>query len=399
MYIEDGEWGVATQSSVQLFDMYGAQVKPEVRPLPASTLAARKEGFRYFMEKEIYEQTQVLADILRGRLGADGVVLESFTPKWLQRFSRVVLCACGTSYHAALTGSYLFERLAGIPAKVEVASEFRYREPILDQDALFIAISQSGETADTLEALKLARAQGLETLVLCNVDNSSMVRAASRALLLRAGIEKGVASTKAFSAQVMTLWLLALYWGQGRKTLTPEQVQHEISIAQQCVQVVTVPTSLHDRLARMSKRYLHGHGFFFIGRDIFYPLALEGALKLKEISYLHAEGYPAGEMKHGPIALADAELFTIALMPRNILYEKIKSNVEELSARDSTIVAITAEDFELADDLIMIEQYDHPMLEFFAMLVVVQLLAMEIAVRLGNDVDMPRNLAKSVTVE
>jgi glucosamine--fructose-6-phosphate aminotransferase (isomerizing) len=226
-----------------------------------------------------------------------------------------------------------------------------------------------------------------------------MVRAASRALLLRAGIEKGVASTKAFSAQVMTLWLLALYWGQGRKALTPEQVQHEISIAQQCVQVVTVPTSLHDRLARMSKRYLHGHGFFFIGRDIFYPLALEGALKLKEISYLHAEGYPAGEMKHGPIALADAELFTIALMPRSILYEKIKSNVEELSARDSTIVAITAEDFELADDLIMIEQYDHPMLEFFAMLVVVQLLAMEIAVRLGNDVDMPRNLAKSVTVE
>lgn len=399
MYIEDGEWGVATQSSVQLFDTHGAQVKPEARPLPASTQAARKEGFRYFMEKEIYEQTQVLADILRGRLGADGVVLESFTPQWLQQFSRVVLCACGTSYHAALTGSYLFERLAGIPAKVEVASEFRYREPILDQDALFIAISQSGETADTLEALKLARAQGLETLVLCNVDNSSMVRAASRALLLRAGIEKGVASTKAFSAQVMTLWLLALYWGQGRKTLTPEQVQHEISIAQQCVQVVKVPTSLHDRLSRMSKRYLHGHGFFFIGRDIFYPLALEGALKLKEISYLHAEGYPAGEMKHGPIALADAELFTIALMPRSILYEKIKSNVEELSARDSTIVAITAEDFELADDLIMIEQYDHPMLEFFAMLVVVQLLAMEIAVRLGNDVDMPRNLAKSVTVE
>ncbi len=287
-----------------------------------------------------------------------------------------------------------------MPARVEIASAFRYREPILDPSGLFVVISQSGETADTLEAIKLAKAQGLATLALCNVDNSSIVREAARTLLLRAGIEKGVASTKAFSAQVLSLWLLALYWGQARGLLSGERQTRELAALRAVVSVMQVQPGVHERLHRLSKRYLHGHGFFFfIGRDLFYPLALEGALKLKEISYLHAEGYPAGEMKHGPIALADAELFTIALMARSTLYDKVKSNVEELSARDATIIAITTEYFELADDNIQIRAYDHPMLEFFEMLVVVQLLAMEIAIRLGNDVDMLRNLAKSVTVE
>jgi len=286
-----------------------------------------------------------------------------------------------------------------VPTKVEIASEFRYRDPVLDPKGLFAVISQSGETADTLEALKLAKGQGLQTLALCNVDNSSIVREASRTILLRAGIEKGVASTKAFSAQVLTLWLLALYWGRARSLVAGERLQGEVDALRQSVEVIKVQPGVHERIHRLSKRYLHGHGFFFIGRDLFYPLALEGALKLKEISYLHAEGYPAGEMKHGPIALADAELFTIALMARSSLYDKIKSNVEELSARDSTIIAITTEYFELADDIIQIRAFEHPMLEFFEMLVVVQLLAMEIAIRLGNDVDMPRNLAKSVTVE
>jgi glutamine---fructose-6-phosphate transaminase (isomerizing) len=399
MYLEDGHWGVATAKAFEVLDAHGAAVEPIFSALPASSAAAQKEGFRYFMEKEIYEQPQVLADILTGRLRDGSVELEAFPADWLQPFRSITLCACGTSYHAALVGSYLLERLARVPVKVEIASEFRYREPVLDTQGLFVVISQSGETADTLEALKLAKAQGLATLALCNVDNSSMVREAAQSILLRAGIEKGVASTKAFAAQVMTLWLLALYWGQAKNVLSGERLLNELAALRAAIDAVKVQPALHERIHRLSKRYLHGHGFFFIGRDLFYPLALEGALKLKEISYLHAEGYPAGEMKHGPIALADAELFTIALMARTTLWDKIKSNVEELSARDSTIVAITPEDFELADDIIRIRKHEHPMLEFFEMMVVVQLLSMEIAMRLGNDVDMPRNLAKSVTVE
>ena len=399
VYLEDGHWGVASADGVRLFDADGRAVQPKSAPLPASSQAAQKEGFRYFMEKEIYEQGSVVSDILTGRLGESGVQLDELPPDWLSGFTSITLCACGTSYHAALTGAYLLERLAKVPARVEIASEFRYREPILDSTGLFVVISQSGETADTLEALKLAAAQGLATLALCTVDNSSIVRAASHTVLLRAGIEKGVASTKAFTAQVMALWLLAVYWGQVKGVLDAETTARELDAMRRVREAVQVHPRVHDRLHRLSKRYLHGHGFFFIGRDIFYPLALEGALKLKEISYLHAEGYPAGEMKHGPIALADAELFTIALMPRSRLYDKIKSNVEELSARDSTIIAITTKYFELADDIIQIRAYDHPMLEFFEMMVVCQLLAMEIAIRLDADVDMPRNLAKSVTVE
>ena len=399
VYLEDWHWGVATASELRLFDAESRPVEPRYALLPATSSAAQKEGFRYFMEKEIYEQAAVVADILTGRVADARVTLDELPADWLTRFTSITLCACGTSYHAALTGAYILERLAKVPARVEIASEFRYRDPILDPTGLFVVISQSGETADTLEALKLAAAQGLETLALCNVDNSSIVRAASRTVLLRAGIEKGVASTKAFTAQVMALWLLAVHWGQAKGVVEDSARAREVKAMRRVREAVQVQPRVHDRLHRLSKRYLHGHGFFFIGRDLFYPLALEGALKLKEISYLHAEGYPAGEMKHGPIALADAELFTVALLPRSCLHEKMRSNVEELSARDSTIVAITTEYFELADDIIQIRAYDHPMLEFFEMMLVCQLLAMEIAIRLGNDVDMPRNLAKSVTVE
>jgi glucosamine--fructose-6-phosphate aminotransferase (isomerizing) len=298
-----------------------------------------------------------------------------------------------------LTASYLFERLAKVKCSVEIASEFRYKEPLLSNDTLFIVISQSGETADTLEALKMAKKNGLKSIVVCNVDNSSMTRVADYAILTRAGIEKGVASTKAFSTQVVVLWMLALYFAKYKKSIDTQTLQNEIHALREVPSALLVTNSVHERTKRLSKRYLHGHGFFFIGRDVFFPLALEGALKLKEISYLHAEGYPAGEMKHGPIALADPELFTIALMPQNLLYDKIKSNVEELSARDSTICAISPLSFELADDFIPTNLKNHYMLEFFEMLVVLQLFSMEISVRLGNDVDMPRNLAKSVTVE
>jgi glucosamine--fructose-6-phosphate aminotransferase (isomerizing) len=269
----------------------------------------------------------------------------------------------------------------------------------MTKDTLFVVISQSGETADTLETLKMAKAAGLRTLVICNVDNSSMVRLADACILTRAGIEKGVASTKAFATQVTVFWMLALHVAKIKNGLSSQEIAKQISLLREVPKHVKVTDEMHERIKRLSKRYLHGHGFFFIGRDIFFPLALEGALKLKEISYLHAEGYPSGEMKHGQSALADPELFTIALLPEHLQYEKSKSNVEELSARDSTICAISSKPFDKADDFIEISTCRDYMLEFFEMMVVVQLLSLEISVRLGNDVDMPRNLAKSVTVE
>ncbi len=399
LYLEDGHMGYASENEISLVDWQGKTVEPVFKAMASSRFSAQKEGYRFFIEKEIYEQSQILTESLMGRLDDNQIKLEELEPEWLLKYTSITICACGTSYHAAMVASYLLERLAKIPVNITIASEFRYREPILDSNCLFVVISQSGETADTLEVLKVVKQQGMSVLALCNVDNSSIVRESDVSILLRAGIEKSVASTKAFSAQVMALWLLATYWGQLRKTLSSKRLSQEIQAMRQAHQAVTVPAEMHERIHRLSKRCLHGHGFFFIGRDIFYPLALEGALKLKEISYLHAEGYPAGEMKHGPIALADAELFTIALMGKTLLYDKIKSNVEELSARDATIIAITSETFALADDIIQIKGQEHPMLEFFEMLIAVQLLAMEVAIRLGHDVDMPRNLAKSVTVE
>ena len=397
-YLEDEEYGYARPGDVKLYGPEGE--KPiTTQPLPNDKAMAQKDGYRFFMEKEIYEQSTVISDTMLGRVLEDRVEFEELDPSLFEGIDTIKICACGTSYHAGLAGAYLLERMAKIPCQVEIASEFRYKEPLLLPRTLFVTISQSGETADTLEALKMAKHAGLKSLSICNVDNSSIVRESDAAILTRAGIEKGVASTKAFATQVMVLWMLTLYLGERNTTMSREAIGRELEAMRRAPRALLVEEKLHERIHRLSKRYLHGHGFFFIGRDLFYPLALEGALKLKEISYLHAEGYPAGEMKHGPIALADAELFTIALMPKSLLYDKIKSNVEELSARDATILAISPEPFELADDFIATREAAHPMLEFFEMMVVTQLLALEISIRLGNDVDMPRNLAKSVTVE
>ncbi len=393
-YMEDGTVGFVTPETLH------TEPEPLVFvPLQGDKMTAQKGGYRFFMEKEIYEQYEVMSDTMIGRVLDEDISFEEIDDAFLRGISRIKICACGTSYHAALTSSYLFERLSKIPVNVEIASEFRYKEPLLTNDTLFIVISQSGETADTLEALRMAKEAGLKTLAICNVDNSSIVRMADATILTRAGIEKGVASTKAFATQVMVLWMLSLFFAKRRSSIEESEMQEELRFMHYVPKVLQKSLEVHEKCKRLSKRYLHGHGFFFIGRDIFFPLALEGALKLKEISYLHAEGYPAGEMKHGPIALADAELFTIALMPKTLLYDKTKSNVEELSARDSTILSISPEMFELADDFILTHPHNHPMLEFFEMMIVEQLLAMEIAIRLGNDVDMPRNLAKSVTVE
>ncbi|MGB5964549.1 MAG: glutamine--fructose-6-phosphate transaminase (isomerizing), partial [Sulfurimonadaceae bacterium] len=399
LYLDDGEYGYVTPTELQLFDKEDKAVKPTLSTLPTSKLSAQKEGYRFFMEKEIYEQSVVISDTFLGRIQDEGIHFEELDPALFDGINEVKLCACGTSYHAALAASYLFERYAKIRTSVEIASELRYKEPLLMKDTLFVVISQSGETADTLETLKMAKEAGLKTLVICNVDNSSMVRLADASILTRAGIEKGVASTKAFATQMSVLWMLSLYVAKKRGTLSAEEMRHQLQSLREVPNSVKVTDNLHEKIRRLSKRYLHGHGFFFIGRDVFFPLALEGALKLKEITYLHAEGYPSGEMKHGPIAMADPGLFTIALMPKHMLYEKAKSNVEELSARDSTICAISPIEFDKADDFIKTHQRDHYMLEFFEMMVVLQLLSLEISVRLGNDVDMPRNLAKSVTVE
>lgn len=394
VYLEDGVGGIASAESIEFFsDNYSWS------SLPTSKQFAQKDGYRFFMEKEIYEQSSVVSDCMLGRIKDNEILFDEIEKSIIEGINEIKICACGTSYHAGLTASYLFERLSKVKCNVEIASEFRYKEPLLTKDTLFIVISQSGETADTLEALKMAKNAGLKTLVVCNVDNSSMTRTADATILTRAGIEKGVASTKAFSTQTVVLWMLALYFAKAKNVISSETMQKELHTLREVPKTLCISDKIHEKMKRLSKRYLHGHGFFFIGRDVFYPLALEGALKLKEISYLHAEGYPAGEMKHGPIALADPELFTIALMPQNLLYDKIKSNVEELSARDSTICAISPLDFDLADDFVKINKCDHYMLEFFEMLVVLQLFSMEISIRLGNDVDMPRNLAKSVTVE
>jgi glucosamine--fructose-6-phosphate aminotransferase (isomerizing) len=393
VYLEDGVYGELTKDSIK-FNQDVSWVN-----LPTSKQLAQKDGFRFFMEKEIYEQDDVVSDAMLERVADSSIDFDEFDNSIIEGIEEIKICACGTSYHAGLTASYLFERLSKIRCSVEIASEFRYKEPLLSKNTLFLVISQSGETADTLEALKMAKNAGLKSIVICNVDNSSMTRVADHTVLTRAGIEKGVASTKAFSTQTVVLWMMALYFAQYKKTIDQDKLQSEIDALREVPRSLKVYDIVHEKCRRLSKRYLHGHGFFFIGRDVFFPLALEGALKLKEISYLHAEGYPAGEMKHGPIALADPELFTIALMPEHLHYDKIKSNVEELSARDSTICAISPIEFDLADDFIKTSKADHYMLEFFEMLVVLQLLSMEISVRLGNDVDMPRNLAKSVTVE
>lgn len=397
-YLDDGTYGVAQFGEIKFFKDK-SQISPVKKALPTDRSFAQKEGFRFFMEKEIYEQSTVATETLMGRVKDNKICLDELDDDLFNGIDEIVMCACGTSYHAALTASYLFERVAKIRTKVEVASEFRYKDPVLRKNSLFIVISQSGETADTLEALKIAKNAGLKTLAICNVDNSSIVRLADNALLTRAGIEKGVASTKAFSTQILTLWLVVIYLANLNKTASKDEISNEIKTIIKIPKVLEVPLNLQEKLHRLSKHYLHGHGFFFIGRDVFYPLALEGALKLKEISYLHAEGYASGEMKHGPIALVDEKLFTIALMPQNMLYEKTRSNVEEIVARDGFVFTLSPKEFNLSDDFIKTSDQDHYMSEFFEMLVILQIFALEIAIRLGNDVDMPRNLAKSVTVE
>jgi glucosamine--fructose-6-phosphate aminotransferase (isomerizing) len=366
---------------------------------------AEKGEFAHYMLKEIYEQPETLAAAMRGRLDeADSTAHFgglNLSAGHLRQVDRVILTACGTSYHAGLVGEYLFEELARIPAEVEYASEFRYRNPPIDRNTLVFAITQSGETADTLAALRESKRMGHTTLAICNAVGSSIAREADGGVYLHAGQEVGVASTKAFTSQVAVLAMLAVYFGRTRH-LSSTQGQRIIDDLRSLPDVVRQALGCHERVREVAEKYAGARNVLYLGRQYLYPVALEGALKLKEISYVHAEGYPAAEMKHGPIALVDEDTPSVFLVPRGAVFDKVMSNMQEIKARGGPVIAVASEgDAEVAvvaDDVI--EMPDVPeYLQPVVAAVPLQLLAYEVALLRGCDVDKPRNLAKSVTVE
>jgi glucosamine--fructose-6-phosphate aminotransferase (isomerizing) len=405
VYLQDHQLAVLTADSWQILDQDRDPVTAAVQDIEWDVGDADKGVFDHYMLKEIYEQPEALENAMRGRLSdADasahfgGLNLD---PQALRRAERLILTACGTSYHAALVGEYLFEEFARIPVEVEYASELRYRNPPIDRNTIVLAITQSGETADTLAALRECRRKGHPTLALCNVVGSSIAREADGGVYLHAGPEIGVASTKAFSSQVAVLTMLALYVGRMRH-LSSLQGARIIRKLRAMPDIIRETLACHDAVRRVAERYYHVSNFLYLGRQYLFPVALEGALKLKEISYIHAEGYPAAEMKHGPIALVDDSTPSVFLMPRGPVFDKVMSNLEEVKARGGPVIAIACEGDEdvaaRADDVIYVPE----VAEYLQPLVVavpLQLLAYHIALLRGCDVDTPRNLAKSVTVE
>jgi len=405
-FLDDREMAVVTEGGVVITDAAGSTVAKQVQRITWDPIMAEKAGFKHFMLKEIYEQPRAIRDTLLGRVSQDTgkIFLDEMeiTEEEFRRCRKLHIVACGTSWHAALVGKFLIERLARLPVEVDIASEFRYRNPILDPDHLVMVISQSGETADTLAAQREARNRGLKTIAICNVVGSMVTREAHGVIYTHAGPEIGVASTKAFTAQIAALHLFAMHAAQVRGVLTLEQSRDLIR------DLLHVPTQIEQILARdaeveeIAKEYFRAADFLYLGRGINYPIALEGALKLKEISYIHAEGYPAGEMKHGPIALIDRNLPVVALVFGDALYEKMMSNVEEARARDGAVIMITEEGHEESGRrcarVVTIPKTSDLLTPILAV-VPLQLLAYHIALRLGCDVDQPRNLAKSVTVE
>jgi glucosamine--fructose-6-phosphate aminotransferase (isomerizing) len=369
-------------------------------------VAAEKGGFKHFMQKEIFEQPQALSNTLLNRLpieDSEPIQLDlPFSTEQLRNFNRISIVACGTSWHAGLVGKFYLEQLARIGVDIDYASEYRYRDPIVPAGTLAIGITQSGETADTLAALKEAANRGARTLVICNVQGSTAARQAEAILLTHAGPEIGVASTKAFTTQLSVLLLLAMRIGEAKGTLDPSLRAELIQGLRELPAVLERINTLEPHIAKWAQDWREAKDFLYLARGPLYPIALEGALKLKEISYIHAEGYPAGEMKHGPIALIDSHLPIVALMPDDAHREKTFSNLQEAAARDGRILAlVTAGDEGLADiaeDVIHLPKV-HPWLTPILYVVPLQLLAYHIAVLRGCDVDQSRNLAKSVTVE
>ncbi|HUA00335.1 MAG TPA: glutamine--fructose-6-phosphate transaminase (isomerizing) [Candidatus Aquilonibacter sp.] len=412
-FLGDGEMATLTPQGVQLSDFESHPITRRPQQITWDPIMAEKGGFKHFMQKEIFEQPRAVRDTLLGRISQETgkVFLDemNLTEEEFRSFRDVKIVACGTSWHAALAGKFMIERLAQIPVEVDYGSEFRYRDPIVDKHSLIIAISQSGETADTLAAEREARQKGGKVISICNVVGSMLTRESSGTIYTHAGPEIGVASTKAFTGQLTALLLTALYLGQVRGKLAgpaSQKVMQELTRAPHKIETILQHDARMEELARQLFRYTD---FLYLGRGIHYPIALEGALKLKEISYIHAEGYPAGEMKHGPNALIDENLPVVILATRDesdpasmLLYEKTLSNMQEVKARDGIVIAVVTEGDKLARDTA-----DHvievpPAPELIAPILEVvplQMLAYHIAVRRGCDVDQPRNLAKSVTVE
>jgi len=412
-FLGDGEVAVLTPQGVRLMDFESHTITRPVQHVTWDPIMAEKGGFKHFMQKEIFEQPRAVRDTLLGRISQETgkVFLDQMdiTEEEFQNFYEVKIIACGTSWHAALAGKFMIERLAHLPTEVDYGSEFRYRDPIIGKKTLAIAISQSGETADTLAAEREARQKGAKILAICNVVGSMLTREANGTIYTHAGPEIGVASTKAFTGQLTALMLTALYLAQVRGKLTPaaaKSLMQELTRVPHKIETILQRDAALEELARLFFRHTD---FLYLGRGIHYPIALEGALKLKEISYIHAEGYPAGEMKHGPNALIDENLPVVIIATRDesdpasmTRYEKTISNLQEVKARDGIVIAVVTEGDriarEIADHVIEVPAVPEllaPILE----IVPLQLLAYHIAVRRGCDVDQPRNLAKSVTVE
>jgi len=412
-FLADGDLAVITPQGVQLTDFDGNPISRQVQHVTWDPIMAEKGGFKHFMLKEIYEQPRSVKDTTLGRVSQETghIFLDEMdiTEAEFRGLKKINIAACGTSWHAAQAGKFMIESLARVPVEVDYASEWRYRDPILAPNTITMLITQSGETADTIAAQREAKAKGSKTLAICNVVGSMITREAAGTIYTHAGPEIGVASTKAFTAQLTALYLFALYLAQVRGTITPEQAKNEV------FELTRLPGKLEHILTHeetceeLAKQYHRAHDFLFLGRGIHYPIALEGALKLKEISYIHAEGYPAGEMKHGPNALIDENLPVVIIATRDphdalsvVRYEKTMSNLKEVKARSGVVIALATEGDEdikeAADHVLYVPPAPEelaPILE----IVPLQLLAYHIAVRRGCDVDQPRNLAKSVTVE
>jgi glucosamine--fructose-6-phosphate aminotransferase (isomerizing) len=405
IFLEDGDVADITRGKALILDARGLRVHRPAQSIPWEADTAEKGGHKHFMLKEIREQAETVRNTLRGRVGeSDGLVrLEESLPAEVARtLGRVCLVGCGTSYHAALVGRFWLEEIAGIPCDVEVASEFRYMKSNKPPDTLVAAITQSGETADTLAALRSAKARGLTTLAVCNVVGSTATRDAAHTLQTRCGPEIGVASTKAFTGQMAALFLLALYVAQRRSVfpqagLTP--LIHDLVRLPELVQSVLDRAGEAEKAARALR---HAQNFLYLGRHVNYPVALEGALKMKEISYAHAEGYPAGEMKHGPLALVDGKMPVVAVVPRSSVRAKMLSNIQEVKARGGRVIAVAEDgdrEVEERADFVLHTPPVHELLSPFLSVIPLQLLAYHVADLRGCDVDQPRNLAKSVTVE
>ncbi len=405
IYLADHQIAILRPDNIQVIHRDQGRIRPEIRTLSSQSIDVGLEGYAHYMLKEIYEQPESIKNALRGRLDRDNATAKfgglNLTPQQLRSTQRIILTGCGTSWHSALVGEYMIEEFARIPVEVEYASELRYRNPPVDHDTIIFGITQSGETADTLAALREMKRKGHHTLAICNVIGSSIAQEADGGIYLHAGPEIGVASTKAFTSQLVVLGMLGLYFGRLRH-LSYEAGQRIIGQLEQLPTKVEEALACHATVKEVAAKYADATNFLYLGRNYNFPTALEGALKLKEISYIHAEGYPAAEMKHGPIALVDAHTPSVFLVPQGTVYDKVLSNLQEVKARGGPVIAIVDHEdpalAKMADDIITIPKVDD-FLQPVVSAIPLQLLAYEVALLRGCDVDKPRNLAKSVTVE